>query len=119
MFSFLASDLLCGLMVWVTGYRSRGPEFDSRLYQIFWEVVGLKRGPLRLVNTTEELLVRKGSSSGLENREYGRRDTSRWRDTLYPQKVGTNFVGKRLSFGRYSSLEDWGHWVFVFFASFA
>jgi hypothetical protein len=25
-------------------------------YQIFWEVVGLERGPLSLVSTTEELL---------------------------------------------------------------
>jgi hypothetical protein len=29
------SDLLCGLVVTVTGYRSRGPGFDSRRYQIF------------------------------------------------------------------------------------
>jgi hypothetical protein len=28
-------------------------------------------------NTTEELLGRKSSGSGLENREYGRRDPSR------------------------------------------
>jgi hypothetical protein len=33
--------------------------FDSRRYQIFWEVVGLERGPLSLVSTTEELLDRK------------------------------------------------------------
>jgi hypothetical protein len=37
------------------------------------------------VSTTEELLGRKSSGSGLENREYGRRDTSR--GTLYPQKL--------------------------------
>jgi hypothetical protein len=31
----------------------------------------------------------KSSGSFLENREYGRRDPSRWpRGTLYPQKVG-------------------------------
>jgi hypothetical protein len=52
--------------------------FDSRLYQIFWQVVGLERGPLSLVSTTEELLVRKYSGSSLENRDYGRRDWSRW-----------------------------------------
>jgi hypothetical protein len=40
------------------------------------------------VGTTEELLERKSSGSGLEIREYGRRDPSRWpRGTLYPQKL--------------------------------
>jgi hypothetical protein len=41
------------------GYRSRGPEFDSRRYHIFREVVGLKRDPVSLVRITEELLERK------------------------------------------------------------
>jgi hypothetical protein len=50
--------------------------------------MGLERGPLSLVSTTEELLGRKSSGSGLEIREYGRRDPSRWpRDKLYPQKL--------------------------------
>jgi hypothetical protein len=49
--------------------------FDSRLYQIFCEVVGLERGPLSLVSTTE-LLERKSSGSGLENRDYGRRGSA-------------------------------------------
>jgi hypothetical protein len=81
-------DRLCGLVVRVPGYRSRGPGFDSRRYLIFWEVVGLERGPLSLVNTTEELLERNSSGSGLENREYGRGDLLHWpRDTLYPQKL--------------------------------
>jgi hypothetical protein len=43
----------------VPGYRSRSPGFDSRRYQIFWEVVVLERGPLSLVRLTEELLDRK------------------------------------------------------------
>jgi hypothetical protein len=51
--------------------------FDSRCYQIFWEVVGLERGPLSLVSTTEELLGRKRSGSCLENRENGRKDPLR------------------------------------------
>jgi hypothetical protein len=45
--------------------------FDSRRDQIFWEVVGLERGPLILVSTTEELLERKNSGSSLEIRDYG------------------------------------------------
>jgi hypothetical protein len=50
--------------------------FDSRHYQIFW-VVSLERGALILVSTIEELLERKSSGSGLENREYGcRRSTA-------------------------------------------
>jgi hypothetical protein len=52
--------------------------------------MGLERGPLSLVSTTEELLDKKSSGSCLENREYGRRDPSRWsRGTLYPQKLAT------------------------------
>jgi hypothetical protein len=50
--------------------------------------VGLERGPLSLVSKTEELLDKKSSGSCLENREYGRRDPSRWpRGTFYPQKL--------------------------------
>jgi hypothetical protein len=45
------------------------PGFDSRPYQIFWEVGGLERGPLSLVRTIEELLEWKSSGSGLENRD--------------------------------------------------
>jgi hypothetical protein len=39
--------------------------------------VGLERGPLSVVSTIEELLGRKSSGSGLENRDYGRMDPSR------------------------------------------
>jgi hypothetical protein len=39
--------------------------------------VGLERGPLILVSTTEELLERRSSGSGLENRDYGSREPSR------------------------------------------
>jgi hypothetical protein len=70
---------------WLQIRRSR---FDSWRYQIFVEVVGLEWGPLSLLSTTEELLGRKCSSSGLENREYGRKDPSRWpHNTLYLQKL--------------------------------
>jgi hypothetical protein len=80
-------DRLCGLVAKVPGCRSRGP--GSILgYQIFWEVVGLERGPLSLVSTIEELLEGKSSGSGLESLDYDRKDPSRWpRGTLHPQKL--------------------------------
>jgi hypothetical protein len=80
-------DYLCGLVVRVPGYRSREPGLDSRRYQIWWEVVGLERGPLSLVITIEGLLGRKNRGSGLEIREYGRRDPSRWPRGHYPWKL--------------------------------
>jgi hypothetical protein len=62
--------------------------FDSRHYQIFWEVVGLERSPLSLVSTIEKLLVRESSGSGLEKREYNHRDPSHWPcGNLYLQKL--------------------------------
>jgi hypothetical protein len=48
---------------------SRVSGFDSRPYQFFWQVGGLERGPLSLVITTEELLEKRSSGSGLENRD--------------------------------------------------
>jgi hypothetical protein len=79
---------LCGLVIRVPGYRSRGPGFDSWRYQIFWEVVGLERGPHSLVRIIEELLEWKVAAPGLENRDYGRGDPSYWpRDTVYQLKL--------------------------------
>jgi hypothetical protein len=75
-------------VVRIPGYRSRAPRFDSQHYQIFWEVVGLERGPLSLVmSTTEELLGRENSGSGLENLEYGR--TPR---IYIPQEQGSHWA---------------------------
>jgi hypothetical protein len=39
--------------------------------------VGPELGPLSLVSAIDELLERKSSGSGSENRKYGRRDASR------------------------------------------
>jgi hypothetical protein len=78
--------------LWYSGQSSwlliQRSGFDSRRYQIFWEVMGLERGPLSLVSTIVELLERKISGCSLENRDYGRRNLSCWpRSTLYPQKL--------------------------------
>jgi hypothetical protein len=55
-------DRLCGLVVRVPGYRSGGPGSipgTTRFSEEKKTVVGLERGPLNLVSTTEELLDRK------------------------------------------------------------
>jgi hypothetical protein len=51
-------DRLCGLVVRVLGYRSGGPGLIPGITKKK-KVVGLERGPLSLVSTTEELLDRK------------------------------------------------------------
>jgi hypothetical protein len=67
--------------VWSSGQSSwlqiQSPGFDFRHYQTFCKVVGLERSPLSLVSTFEQLLGRKNSGSGVESREYDRRDPSR------------------------------------------
>jgi hypothetical protein len=91
------NTLLKGLRRILTDFWSSGQSswlqiqksgFYSQHYQIFSEVVGLELGSLSLVSTTEELIGRKCSGSGVEIREYGCRGRSRWpRGTLYPQKL--------------------------------
>jgi hypothetical protein len=61
-------------------------------------VVGLDRGPLNLMRTTEELLVRNSSGSSLANREYGHRGS----DALTMQHplsiiVGTYFARRQVA----------------------
>jgi hypothetical protein len=81
-------DRLCGLVVRVLGYRSKGPRLDSWRYHIFWVVVGLEWRPLSLMSTTEELLWGNSCSSSLAIWEYGHGDSLHWPcDTLYMQKL--------------------------------
>jgi hypothetical protein len=90
-------------VVSVPGYRSYDPGFDSRRYQIFWEVLGLERGPLSLASTIEELLGRNSNGSGLEGQVYGNGDP-----TQHPlfAKVGTNFADKRRLLSQFNLLAD-------------
>jgi hypothetical protein len=61
--------------------------------------VGILRCPFSLVSTIEELLERKSSGSGVENRNYCRRDPSHSpRGALHPQKLALSSL---TSGGRY------------------
>jgi hypothetical protein len=51
-------DRLCGLVIRILGYRSGGPGSITGTARKK-KLVGLYRGPLSLVSTTEELLDRK------------------------------------------------------------
>jgi hypothetical protein len=79
-FHWLPIFHIYGPPLWSSGHSSwlqiQRSGFDSRHYQIFWEVVGLEWGPLSLVSTTEELLGRNSSGSSLENRDYSHRGST-------------------------------------------
>jgi hypothetical protein len=74
--------------------------------------VGLERGPLSLASTTEELLGRNISGSGLEIIEYGRIILQADHVALYQQKLA---LTSRRSLGRYSSFVDSGYGFCCFF----
>jgi hypothetical protein len=81
-------DRLCGLVVRVPGYRSRGPRFRFPVLPDFLKRSGSERSTLSLVSTIEELLGRNSYGSGLENQEYCRGDPLCWPcNTLCPQKL--------------------------------
>jgi hypothetical protein len=99
--------------LWSRGHTSwlqvQRSSFDSLRHQIFWEVVGLERDPLSLLSTTAELIGIKCSDSGLESREYGRRNLSLWpRGTLCPQKLTpTSLKSGGRSVGIYTSIRNY------------
>jgi hypothetical protein len=75
--------------------------------------VGLERGPLSLVSTTEELLGRKSSGSGLEIREYG--VGIRHATPFYPQMLAlTSPTSDGLSVGIVSSRTQTMEFVLFF-----
>jgi hypothetical protein len=81
------SDRLCDLVVRVNGYRSRGPGSITGVTRFFRS----SGSAMRSTQPREHnwgATWKKSSGSGLESREYGRTDPSRWpRGTLYPQKL--------------------------------
>jgi hypothetical protein len=80
------SDRLCGLVVRVLGYRSGG-RISIPCSTRFSKKKENNSGSGTGCTQPREYKLR---SYLIENREYGRRDPSRWpRGTLYPQKLAT------------------------------
>jgi hypothetical protein len=75
------------LVVRVPGYRSRGPgsiSGSTRFSEKWW----VWNGSTQPRECNWGVTLKKISRSGLENREYGRRDSSRWpHGTLYQHKL--------------------------------
>jgi hypothetical protein len=104
--SFL--DRLCGLVVRVLGYGSGDP---GSIPGTTNKVVGLERGPLSLVSTTEELLDRKVAApvQKIENTEVGIRHAEHVAPFI--RKSWQSLRRQWRSIGRGSSLADSDHGV--------
>jgi hypothetical protein len=116
-FTIINDRLFC-LMVTVPGYRSRGRRVRFLALSDFLRSSYLEHGPLSLVSTIEQLLGRNNSGSGLESREFGRRDPLRWPATSFcPQKLSLTLPtsGGR-SVGVVRSRTQATEFVFVSFA---
>jgi hypothetical protein len=120
-------DRLCGLVVRVHGYRSGGPVRFPALPDFSVgekkrkTVVGLDRGPLSLVSTTEELLDRKvaapvwkteNTAVGIRHADYVAPSICKSWQSLPRQAAVAR------SLGRYSSLADSDHGVFFLYIHF-
>jgi uncharacterized protein YaiE (UPF0345 family) len=96
--SQLKGPPLCGLVMRVPGCRSRGPGSISgatRFSEKYWVFDGVHSASWIQLRS---YFRRKCNGSGLEIREYCRRDPSRWlHGTLYPQKLA---LTSRTSGGR-------------------
>jgi hypothetical protein len=127
----ILTDRLCGLVVRVPGYSSRGK--DSIPGTTRFSETYIDRSPLwfwsDFLATDPEVGIRfpalldflrsSSSGSGLEIREYGRRNPSRSPRCTPYQQFSTNFDDKRRSLGRCSSLTDSGHRVFCCYFSYS
>jgi hypothetical protein len=82
----------CGPPLWSSDQSSwlqiQRSGFDSRRYQIFWEVVGLERDPLSLMIQLRSFLEEKVAAPVKKTKVTAVGYPSRWpRVTLYPQKL--------------------------------
>jgi hypothetical protein len=66
--TIVVKDRLCGLVARILGYRFGGP--GSIPGTTKKKVVGLERGPLSLVSTTEELIDRKVAAVGIRHADH-------------------------------------------------